>query len=122
MSIFSSQQATSEELIHAAELTDISATTKPTPYRSGYPVNKIKYDERDLPQHVKIKLEDTYISLVGSLNWLSTATRPDIATITNILSAYLHKATPSHLAVVKHVIEYLKESTNMGIYVSSKSN
>ena len=85
-------------------------------------MDKIKCDERDLPQHVKVKLEDTYISLAGSLNWLSTVTRLDIATIANILSVYLHKATPSHLAVVKHVIEYLKESTNMGIYVSSKSN
>ena len=68
MSIFLSQQATSEELIHAAGLTDISATTKHTPYRSSYPVDKIKCDNCDLPQHVKVKLEDTHRSLVNSLN------------------------------------------------------
>ena len=53
-------------------------------------------------------------SLVGSLNWLSIATRPDIATITNILSAYLHKATPSHLAAVQRLIKYLKGSIDTG--------
>ena len=68
MSIFLSQQATSEELIHAAGLTDISTTTKHTPYRSSYPVDKIKCDNCDLPQYLKVKLEDTHRSLVNSLN------------------------------------------------------
>ena len=79
-------------------------------------MDKIKCDERDLPQHVKVKLEDAYISLVGLLNWPSTATRLDIATIANILSVYVHKATPSHLAAVKHVIKNLKGSTDTGIH------
>ena len=56
MSVFLSQQATTAELIHTTGLTDISTTTKPRPYRSDYPVDKIKCDERDLPQHVKLKL------------------------------------------------------------------
>ena len=41
MSILLSQQATSEELVTNAGLLDISSTTKPTPYRSGHPVDKI---------------------------------------------------------------------------------
>ena len=47
--------------------------------------------------------------------------RSDIATITNILWAYLHKATPSHLAAIKYVIKYFKGSTNMGMSFSTKS-
>ena len=95
-------------------MTYISATPKPTSYISGYPVDKVKCDKSDLPQYVKLKLEDMCKSLVGSLNWLSIATRPDIATITNILSAYLHKATPSHLAAVQRLIKYLKGSIDTG--------
>ena len=121
MSIFLPQHAPTEELTHVAVLTGISATSKPIPHRSGYPMDKIKCDERDIPQHVKVKLEDTYIPLVDSLNWLSTATRPDIATITNILSAYLHKVMPLHLGAVKHIIKYLKGSKNMRISFSTKS-
>ena len=119
MSILLSQQATSEELVTTAGLSDISSTTKPTPYRSGHPVDKIPLLNTLLPLHIQSKLEETYRSLVGSLNWLSTATRPDIATITNILSAYLHKSTPSHLAAVKHVIKYIKGTTDLGICFST---
>ena len=119
MSILLSQQATSEELVTNAGLSDISSRTKPTPYRSGHPVDKILLLNTPLPLHIQSKLEDTYRSLVGSLNWLSTATRPDIATITNILSAYLHKSTPSHLAAAKHVIKYIKGTTDLGICFST---
>ena len=83
-------------------------------------MDKIKCDELDLPQRVKLKLEDTYRSLVGSLNWLPVATRSDIATITNILLSYIDTTTPSNLATVKHVIQYLKGSTYMGISFSTK--
>ena len=97
MSIFLSQQATTEELIHAAGLIDISATTQPTPYISGYPVGKPKCDERDLPQQVKVKLEDTYRSAAGSLNWLSTVTRLDIATIANIFYRHTYRNQYLHI-------------------------
>ena len=113
MSTLLSQQATSEELVTTAGLSDISSSVKPTPYRSGHPVDKILLLHTQLLLHIQSKLEDTYRSLVGSRNWLSTATRPDIATITNILSAYLHKSTPLHLAVVKHVIKCIKGITDL---------
>ena len=48
MNIILSQQATTEELIHATGLADISTTIKSTPYRSSYPVDKIKYDKSAL--------------------------------------------------------------------------
>ena len=115
MSTLLSQQATSEELVTTAGLSDISSSVKPTPYRSGHPVDKIHLLHTQLPLHIQSKLEDTYRSLVGSLNWLSATTRPDIATITNILTAYLHKSIPSHLAAVKHVIKYIKGTTDLGI-------
>ena len=61
---------------------------------------------------IKLKLEDKYRSLVGSLNWLTTGTRTDIGTITNMLSAYIHNVTHSYLSAVKYVIKYLKGTSD----------
>ena len=60
MNIFLSQQATTEELIHATGLADISTIIKSTPYRSSYLVDKIKCDKSDLQQHIKLKIKDVH--------------------------------------------------------------
>ena len=120
MNIFLSQQSTTEELIHKAGLSEVSSSSKSTLYRSEFPVHKIVSEHIDLPMSVKLKLEDEYRSLVGSLNWLTTRTRPDIATITNMLSAYLHNATHSHLSAAKNVIKYLTGTSDFGICFSTK--
>ena len=57
---------------------------------------------------------------MGALNWLTTETRSDIATITNMLSVYLHNATHSHLSAAKYVIKYLKGTSDFGICISTK--
>jgi hypothetical protein len=59
--------------------------------------------------------------LIGCLTWLSMSTRPDIATITNILAKYTTKCTEQHINSVKHVICYLKGSKSLGVcYHSDK--
>ena len=62
--------------------------TKPTPYRSGYLVDKINMDPY-LPQSLLHQTEDIMRSLVESFNWLVMATRLDIAMINNALRQYL---------------------------------
>ena len=59
---------------------------------------------------------------LGCLNWLSISTRPDIATITNLLAK--HTANPSigHLNHVKHVIRYLKGTKSKGIQFTTSPN
>eukprot|EP00957_Ditylum_brightwellii_P148258 11287973-Ditylum_brightwellii.AAC.1 len=74
----------------------------PTPYRSGYPANKIP-TTTNLPQ---TKLE----------------IRLDIATITNILSPYMHTATPSHVAAAKYAVKYLKGNKHLGTKFSTYHN
>ena len=39
--------------------------------------------------------------LVGSLNWLSIGTRPDITTITQFLLQYQSNPSPGHLQAAK---------------------
>ena len=58
MSIFLSQQSTIEELIHKVGLSKVSSSSKSTPYRFGYPVDKIVSEYIDLPMVIKLKLEN----------------------------------------------------------------
>ena len=118
--IFLSQQSTSLELIDGVGLSNIAATSNATPYRAGFLIHKIKEDII-LPQHNKKKIEDDLRPYVGSLNWLSISTRPDLSIIKNMLSIYLYKATPSHITTTKCVIKYLKGSVNFGIMFSSEN-
>ncbi len=58
--------------------------------------------------------------MVGSLNWLSVATRPDIATITNLLAQFANqKASCGHIESAKRVIKYLKATKSKGILFTS---
>jgi hypothetical protein len=56
-----------------------NATPTATPYRSGVPIDSIapSLDADDSPAQIRRK--EAYQSLVGSLGWLSSTTRPDIA-------------------------------------------
>jgi len=114
-----SQEAFSENLIQAAGLHHDSTSTVKTPYRSGHPVDSIKTNSTHQHNHY---LEQQMRSYVGSLLWLSQGTRPDLATITNILSK--HQANPSkrHVDSAKFVIKYLKGSKDHGIMFDSFEN
>ena len=115
-SIHLSQKVIIQNLMTEHNLSS-SSVTKPTPYRSGYPVDKVK-PRKDLPQKVLDETEDMLRSIVGSFNWIAMGTRPDIATITNILSHHLHNALPGHVAAAKHVLRYLIGTIDLGIEFS----
>ena len=74
-----------------------------------------------MPQSERDKLNKLLQELVGSMNWLATQTRPDIATITNILSQYNTKCSPGHIESAKYTICYLKATPNLGIKFSSRN-
>ncbi|CAB4040247.1 Hypothetical predicted protein, partial [Paramuricea clavata] len=54
-----------------------------------------------------------YISLVGSLLFIGKQTRPDILNIVNQLSRFLDKPDESHWKAAKHVLRYLKGTTDL---------
>ena len=114
-SIHLSQEVIMHNLMSEHNLSHTS--TKPTPYRSGYPVDKIPIDPTLYPSQLK-QAEDTLRSLVGSFNWLALATRPDIATITNMSARYLHYAAPGHVSAAKYVLQYLISTPDLGIEFS----
>ena len=117
--IYMNQPKDISDLIKKAGLDKPQTLTSPTPYRSGYPVDSIP--DVDMTTEERDKLNKTLQELVGSMNWLSTQTRPDIATITNIISQYNTKCSPGHIESAKYAIRYLKSTPTLGIKFSSRA-
>ena len=61
-------------------------------------------------------------TLLGCLNWLAISTRPDIATITNLLAKHTANPSKGHLHHIKYVICYLKGTKAKGIMFSTATN
>ena len=56
-----------------------------------------------------------YQSLIGSLLYLATCTRPDIAFAVGVLARFCSKPDQSHWTAAKRVLRYLKGTSNYGI-------
>jgi hypothetical protein len=70
-----------------------------------------------------MELESKMCAFIGSLNWLSIQTRPDIATTTNTLAQYQSNPSPAgHLKAAKYVLRYLKGTSNLGIMLTGCIN
>jgi hypothetical protein len=54
--------------------------------------------------------------------YLANRTRPDIAFLVNLLARYSSAPTRRHWNGVKHVLRYLRGTTNMGLFYSRCSN
>ena len=65
------------------------------------------------------KLKAKMQSIIGSLTWLFTSTRPDIATITNILAKYINQPSKGHIEGAKQVVRYLQGMRKYGIAFTS---
>jgi hypothetical protein len=63
-----------------------------------------------------------YKQLVGSIIYLSTVSRPDIAFAANFLSRAMDKPTKIHWATAKRVLRYLKRTMDKGLNYISKGN
>ena len=66
-------------------------------------------------RHLDADLTKVYQELVGSLLYLSTGTRPDIAFAVGRLTRFVAAPTEEHLADGKVVLRYLKGSAELGL-------
>ena len=112
------QEAFADHLIDNTGLSEASRVD--TPYRSGHPVDSIPLPSNPPPN--QNSLTHQMQTIVGSLLWLSGATRPDLATITSMLSRHTHHATQQHIRAAKYAIRYIKGTKDRGIRFSSKIN
>jgi len=60
-----------------------------------------------------------YQSSVGSLNWLSHTTQPDISTIASLLAQHQNTPSQGHYNATLYVAKYLATSCTLGIYFTS---
>jgi hypothetical protein len=81
--------------------------TSPTPLTIGTRLSK--FDGEPLPT------DNQYQALVGSLIYLAVNTRPDISHAVGILSRFMSCPTDKHWEAGKHVLRYLKGSTDLGL-------
>lgn len=68
----------------------------------------------------KIESKYPFRQLVGSLLFLSTVTRPDIAYAVGIVSRFLEKPGEDHVKAGKRILRYLKGTEKFGILYSVK--
>lgn len=64
--------------------------------------------------------EVPYLSAIGALMYLAQCTRPDIAFSVNLLARYSSAPTSRHWTGVKHILRYLRGTTDMGLFYSSE--
>ena len=92
-------------------------------------IEKYGLQEADIvstPSDVNVKLQKNdgvskavnpvvYQSIVGSLMYAATATRPDISYAVGVLSRFCSQPTAAHLTAAKRVIRYLKATNDLGL-------
>jgi hypothetical protein len=61
-----------------------------------------------------------YAKLLGELQFLTNATRPDIAYAVNKLASYTANPSLQHVGALKRILRYLKGTKNYGIIYSAK--
>ncbi|KAI5318250.1 hypothetical protein L3X38_037958 [Prunus dulcis] len=64
--------------------------------------------------------EVPYLSAIGALLYLAQCTRPDISFSVNLLARYSSAPTWRHWTGIKHVLRYLRGTTDMGLFYSSE--
>ena len=110
-SVMLSQEPLTRDLIEEFGLSDCNPAATPLP-----PATLLRDHDRSDP--VDPSLSHLYSHLVGSLNYLATWTRPDIAFPVSQLSRHLKAPGHKHLAAAKHVLRYLKGTSSLGVLYS----
>ena len=108
-----SQPAFVEQLLSNNKMENCNPA--PTPYRQGLPVDNIPSPPKSSSNHLTPQMRH----LVGSLLWLSQATRPDLSTIVSILAQYQSNPSKGHINAARYVLRYLKSTSTMGITFSN---
>ena len=78
-----------------------------TPINNGAKLNKVTED--------KLFNQELYQSVIGSLLYLSTKTRPDIAYAVSNVARFCSKPTMEHWKSIKHIMRYLNGTRNYGL-------
>jgi hypothetical protein len=117
LSVSLTQQSFVETLIDSLNISSTHTSTFTTPYRTGINIDSIPTDNLSTGQRDELRLR--YQSLIGSLNWLSITTRPDISTVVSLLAQHQSNPSSGHMEAAIYVAQYLANTKTLGIYFSS---
>jgi hypothetical protein len=96
-------------------------TLTATPYCSGIPIDSIASSSNKDDSPSQLRRTDAYQSLIGSIGWLATATRPDLAPVHSFLSSYNSKLSSGHMKAALHVLHYVHSKHDHGIHYTSSA-
>jgi hypothetical protein len=91
-------------------------TPTATPYRLGVPIDSIASSSNKDDSPSQLRRTEAYQSLVGSIGWLATATRPDLAPVHSFLSSYNSKPSSGHMRAALYVLHYIHSTHDHGIH------
>jgi len=120
LSVSLTQQLFAENLVDSVNYSTASTLTFVTSCRSGFLIDSIP--ESTLSSHKQDHLCLHYQSLVGSLNWLAHTTCPDLSMAVSLLAQHQSHPSPGHIDAALHVIKYVAQTSNLGIYFSSRKH
>ena len=66
-------------------------------------------------------LKVPYLSAIGALVYLANCTHSDITFSVNLLARYSSTPTRRHWNGIKHILRYLRGTTNMGLFYLRES-
>ncbi len=73
-------------------------------------------------EHLSKEEHNLYRSIIGSLMYIATCTRPDISFAVGKLGEFLHQPTKTHLTAAKRILRYLQGTKNKQITYQNKGN
>ncbi|XP_069145705.1 secreted RxLR effector protein 161-like [Solanum lycopersicum] len=80
-------------------------------------VNKDPFRSQEKDEEI-LGSEVPYLITIGALMYLANTTRPDIAFVVNLLARYSSAPTRRHWNGIKHILRYLKGTTDMSLFYS----
>jgi hypothetical protein len=120
LSVHLCQSAFTEFTAHRFSVHRYNRTPHMTPYRSGIPIDSIPAadpKDPDLKRRTKV-----YQSIVGSINWVATCTRPDVSPVLSFLASYSNCPSHQHYKSALHVLKYLYSTADYGISFHSDAS
>ncbi len=94
-------------------------TPDATPYCLGFPFVAIPESNKDKDSPAFQEYKQKYQCVVGSIGWVAQSTRPDLALLHSLLSAYSNKPSCSHWNAALYMLHYIHLTINYGICFTS---
>jgi hypothetical protein len=111
--IYLSHAQFTKSLLQSTGMWDCSP--KATPVEVGLRLT----NETGTPLQQEDPRRSAFSKIIGSLLYLSTNTRPDIAYSVSMLSRYMSNPNDAHFISAKRVLRYLRGTYNLGLFFKS---